>query len=81
MQHWQGLSSFLIFCYYFTCLKAREISCKIGRTGEIFLILHLSGSDNNLWMNECSLDEIWVKEHDGLPFWGVNDTNGNWQII
>ena len=29
VQYWQIFSSFLIFCYYFTRLKAREISYKI----------------------------------------------------
>ena len=29
VQYWQIFSSFLIFCYYFTRLKAREISCKM----------------------------------------------------
>ena len=36
---WQIFSSFLIFCFYFTRLKAREISWKIRETRKIFTIL------------------------------------------
>ena len=42
MQYWQIFSSFLIFCYYFTHLKALEISCKIWEARKIFLILRLA---------------------------------------
>ena len=40
VQYLQIFSSFLIFCCYFTRLKAREISCKIWETRKIFPILH-----------------------------------------
>ena len=54
MQYWQIFSSFLIFCYYFTRLKAREISCKIWETRKIFLILHSAPCDSNYltWIHE-----------------------------
>ena len=47
MQYFQIFSSFLIFCCYFTRLKAREISFKIWETREIFPILHSAPYDNN----------------------------------
>ena len=47
MQYWQTFSSFLIFCCYFTCLKASKISCKISETRKIFPILHSAPYDNN----------------------------------
>ena len=47
VQYWQIFSSFLIFCCYFTLLKAREISCKIWETRRIFPILHSAPCDNN----------------------------------
>ena len=47
VQYWQIFSSFLIFCCYFTRLKAREISYKIWETRKIFPILHSSPHDNN----------------------------------
>ena len=36
MQCWQIFSSFLIFCHYFTLLKACEITCKIWETRKFF---------------------------------------------
>ena len=47
VQYWLIFSEFLIFCYYFTRLKAREISCKIWETRKIFPILHSAPCDNN----------------------------------
>ena len=47
VQYWQILSSFLIFCFYFTRIKACETSCKIWKTRKIFPILHLALCNNN----------------------------------
>ena len=47
VQYWLIFSSFLIFFYYFTCLKAREISCKIWETRKILAILHSAPCDNS----------------------------------
>ena len=46
VQYWQIFFSFLTVFYYFTCLKAREISCKIRETWKIFPILHSAPCDN-----------------------------------
>ena len=47
VQYWQIFSSFLIFCYYFTRLKAREISYNIWETQKRFPILHSAPCDNS----------------------------------
>ena len=47
VQYWQLLSSFLIFCFYLTRIKACETSCKIWKTRKIFPILHLALCNNN----------------------------------
>ena len=36
VQYWQIFSSFLIFCYYFTHLKAHEISSKYDKLRKYF---------------------------------------------
>ena len=46
-QYWQIFFLFLIFCCYFTRLKACEISCKIWETRKIFSILYSAPCDNN----------------------------------
>ena len=51
VQYWQIFSSFLIFCCYFTRLKAREISCKKWETRKIFPTLHSAPYDNNYKWN------------------------------
>ena len=66
MQYWQIFSSFLIFCCYFTRLKAREISCKMGETRKIFPILHSAPCDNNYL--------IILKCHVFVLHSGVKDT-------
>ena len=47
VRYWQIFSSFLIFCYYFTRLKAREVSCKIWETRKIFPMLQSAPCHNN----------------------------------
>ena len=47
VQYWQLFSWFLMFCYYFSRLNAREISRKILETRNIFAILHSAPNDNN----------------------------------
>ena len=47
VQYRQIFSSFLIFCFYFTCQKAREKSCKTWETWKIFPILHSAPCHNN----------------------------------
>ena len=47
VQYRQIFSSFLIFCFYFTCRKAREKSCKTWEAWKIFPILHSAPCDNN----------------------------------
>ena len=46
MQYWQIFYSFLIFCYYFTCLKAPDLSFKIWETCKTFVILDMAPCDN-----------------------------------
>ena len=49
VQYWQMFSSFPIFCYCFTCLKAHKISCKIWETWKIFPLLHSAPCDNTTY--------------------------------
>ena len=66
MQYWQIFCSFLIFCCYFTCLKAREISCKIWDTRKVFPTLHSAPCDNNYLFGFYSGENITDKN-----FWSV----------
>ena len=47
MQYLQIFSSFLLFCYYFTRLKAPEISCKIWETRKIFSVSNSAPCNSN----------------------------------
>ena len=44
--YWQTFYSCIIFYFYLTCLKTREISRKIRQTRRIFAILHSPPCDN-----------------------------------
>ena len=57
--YWQIFSWFLIFCYYFTRLQAREIGCKIWKTQKTFPMLPFALCDNNY---------IFIK-HPAFLFW------------
>ena len=45
-QYWQIFSLFLIICYYFDRLKAREVSWKILESREVYPILHSAPCSN-----------------------------------
>ena len=49
-----------MFCYYFTRLKSREISCKIGETRKIFPVLH----SKQLRIIEYRLYNSWAKNYN-----------------
>ena len=51
IKYWQMFYLFLIFCCYFTRLKACKTNCKIKGTHEIFVILHVALCNNYFLCN------------------------------
>ena len=86
MQYWQIFSSFLIFCCYFTRLKAGEISCKIWETRKIFPILHSAAYNNNYILRV----RIWTRINRNTRLFPIHPRrtlvvfsfcNPNWNIL
>ena len=73
----QIFSSFLIFCHYFTWLKAREICCKIWETWKIFPMRHSAPYNSNYLFNVL-LESVNLLTKDNSQNWIKLTDNINW---